>query len=80
MIAATGVRILAKVDFTDNRNNLIVVGASITVGMIPLVSEKFFQFFPAALSPLLGSGVLLATITAVLLNAYYNGVKAPAAG
>jgi NCS2 family nucleobase:cation symporter-2 len=41
--------------------------------MIPLVSDKFFQFMPPALSPLLGSGVLLATIAAVLLNAYYNG-------
>jgi NCS2 family nucleobase:cation symporter-2 len=79
MIAATGVRILAKVDFTNNRNNLIIVGASLTIGMIPLVSEKFFQFFPAALSPLLGSSVLLATISAVLLNAYYNGARTPAA-
>ncbi len=75
MIAATGVRILSKVDFTVARNNLVVVGASVTIGMIPLVSEKFFQFFPAWLSPLLGSGVLLATISAVLLNAFYNGVS-----
>jgi len=42
--------------------------------MIPLVSEKFFQFFPKSMSPLLGSGVLLATISALLLNAYYNGM------
>jgi NCS2 family nucleobase:cation symporter-2 len=74
MIAATGVRILGQVDFRGpRRNNLIVVGASVTIGMIPLVSDKFFQFFPAALSPLLGSSVLLATISAVLMNAYYNG-------
>jgi NCS2 family nucleobase:cation symporter-2 len=77
MIAATGVRILGQVDFRGpRRNNLIVVGASVTIGMIPLVSDKFFQFFPAALSPLLGSSVLLATISAVLMNAYYNGAGA----
>jgi NCS2 family nucleobase:cation symporter-2 len=44
--------------------------------MIPLVSDKFLQFFPAALSPLLGSSVLLAALAAVLLNAIYNGVGA----
>lgn len=75
MIAATGVRILGGVEFTANRNNLIVVGASATIGMIPLVSDKFFQFMPKAWTPLLGSGVLLATLAAIALNLFFNGVR-----
>ncbi len=73
MVAATGVRILSGVDYVNNRNNLFVVAISVGVGLIPLVSGKFFQFMPTALAPLLNSGVLLSSITAVALNLYYNG-------
>lgn len=74
MIAATGVRILGDVDF-KNRNNLTVVAVSLAVGMIPLVSSKFFQFAPAVLTPLLHSGILLATVAAVALNLFLNGLQ-----
>lgn len=78
MVAATGIRILGAVDFKTNRNNLLVVAISIGVGMIPLVAEKFFQFMPKELSPLLHSGILLASLTAVLLNAYFSGMGSAA--
>jgi xanthine/uracil permease len=42
---------------------------------LPLVADKFFQFMPNALSPLLHSGILLASISAVVLNLYFNGMK-----
>lgn len=75
MIAATGVRILSDVNFTSNRHNLTVVAVSLSVGMIPLVADKFFQFAPAALAPLLHSGILLATVAAVALNLFLNGLQ-----
>ncbi|MFT3906866.1 MAG: nucleobase:cation symporter-2 family protein [Steroidobacteraceae bacterium] len=78
MIAATGVRILSTVDFSGNRNNLTIVAVALGAGMIPLVADKFFQFAPAVLAPLLHSGILLATVTAVALNLFLNGWKAPA--
>nr|WP_253568627.1 solute carrier family 23 protein [Azospirillum lipoferum] len=74
MVAATGVKILAQVDFAHRRENLIVVAVSIGVGLIPLVSDKFFSQMPAFLSPLLHSGILLGTLTAVALNWYFNGL------
>ncbi len=40
MVAATGVRILANVDFKTNRNNLYIVAISIGFGMIPLVAPR----------------------------------------
>ena len=75
MVAATGIRILANVDFKAQRNNLLIVAISIGFGMIPLVAPKFFEHMPKAISPLLESGILLASIVAVILNAFFNGVK-----
>lgn len=75
MVAATGIRILADVDYKSNRYNLFIVAISIGFGLIPLVAPNFFQHLPKALSPLLHSGILLAGIVAVLLNLYFNGYK-----
>ena len=74
MVAATGIRILSRVDFEKQRQNLYVVAISVGMGMIPLISSKFFQNMPKTLSPLLHSGILLAAISAVILNAYFHGM------
>ena len=73
MVAATGIRILATVDYERNRNNLIIVAVSVGFGMIPLVSPTLFRAAPAALHTLLDSGILLASVMAVALNAFFNG-------
>jgi NCS2 family nucleobase:cation symporter-2 len=73
MIAATGIRILSTVDFTTNRHNLTIVAVSTSIGMIPLVASDFFQHAPAVLQPLLHSGILLTTLSAVILNLFFNG-------
>lgn len=73
MVAATGVRILARVDFATNRHNLFIVAISIGMGMIPLVAPNFNQWMPHAIHPLIHSGILLAAISAVALNWFYNG-------
>ena len=75
MVAATGIRILSGVDYKTQKNNLLIIALSIGFGMIPLVAPKFFDKMPNALHPLLESGILLATISAVALNAFFNGVK-----
>ena len=74
MVAATGARILTGVDFKNNRNNLYVIAISVGFGMIPLVAPRFFDKLPSALHPLLESGILLAAISAVALNLYFNGL------
>ena len=79
MVAATGVRILTGVDFRNNRNNLFIVAIAIGAGLIPLVAPDFFKNFYPALKPILGSGIILTTVVAVLLNAYYNGIGSLAA-
>ncbi|WP_066567962.1 nucleobase:cation symporter-2 family protein [Snodgrassella sp. CFCC 13594] len=73
MVAATGVRILSGVDFKNNHYNSLIIAISIGAGMIPLVAPNFKQWLPHAIHPLIESGILLASITAVLLNLYFNG-------
>jgi len=78
MVAATGVRILAEVDYKSSRHNLFIVAISLGFGMIPLVAPDFFEHLPKALSPLLHSGILLAALVAVGLNVYFNGLQSAA--
>jgi len=75
MVAATGARILTAVDFKTNRHNLFVVAISIGFGMIPLAAPGFFKNLPHDLQPLLESGILLCAVVAVLLNAFFNGIR-----
>jgi NCS2 family nucleobase:cation symporter-2 len=78
MVAATGIRILAGVDFKTNRFNALVVAISLGIGMIPLIAPSFKQWMPHAIHPLIESGILLASISAVLLNVFFNGSQADA--
>ena len=75
MVLATGIRILAKVDYVNNPYNAYIVAVSVVLSMIPVVSDQFFSKLPEELAPLLHSGILLAALSAVVLNLYFNGAK-----
>ena len=79
MVAATGIRILAAVDFRTNRFNALVVAISLGIGMVPLVAPNFKQWMPHGIHPLIESGILLASISAVVLNLFFNGGRADTA-
>ncbi|MFO1140652.1 MAG: nucleobase:cation symporter-2 family protein [Paracoccus sp. (in: a-proteobacteria)] len=73
MVAATGIRILATVDFKGNKHNLFIVAISLGLGMIPMIAPDFNQWLPHSLHTLIHSGILLAAVAAVLLNWFFNG-------
>jgi len=73
MVAANGIRILQEVNFSGNRHNLMIVAVSLGVGMIPMVSDKFFAKFPADVGTLLNSSIALCAIFAIALNWLVNG-------
>ena len=75
MVAATGIRILSGVNFATNRNNLFIVAVSLGFGMIPLIAPNFKMWMWHDLHPLIESGILLASISAVALNAFFNGAS-----
>jgi len=80
MVAATGIRILANVDFKGNRHNLYIVALSIGFGLIPLVAPRWMQQMAHSLHPLLESGILLTSVAAVALNIFFNGAQEDRAG
>ncbi len=74
MVAATGARILQRRRLqAPTATTCSWSRVSIGFGMIPLVAPNFFKQLPHELHPLLESGILLAAIAAVLLNAFFNG-------
>lgn len=73
MVAATGVRILGAVNFKTNKNNAFIVAVSLGMGMIPLIAPNFKMHMPHSIHPLIDSGILLASISAVVLNIVFNG-------
>ena len=77
MVAATGIRILSGVDFKTNRFNPFIVAISVGMGMIPVIAPNFEMHLPHVIAPLIDSGILLASISAVLLNMLFNGAPHP---
>ena len=72
MVAATGIKILATVDYARERNNVLVVAISIGFGLIPIVSPTFFRIMPTELKPIFGDAIIMTSLAAVALNAYFN--------
>jgi NCS2 family nucleobase:cation symporter-2 len=66
---------LSRADLFSNRANQYIVAVSISIGMIPVVAPNFFVQLPSILAPLLKSGILLASFSAVFLNILFNGLR-----
>lgn len=71
MVAATGIKILSKVNY-ESKNNLLIVAISLGVGVVPLVAPTFFHRLPQWTGPLTHSGITLTAIFAIALNALFN--------
>ncbi|MER6626214.1 nucleobase:cation symporter-2 family protein, partial [Streptomyces sp. NPDC000931] len=70
-VAASGIKTLAKVDFTNNLN-LILVAASVGVAIIPLAYPTFYAFLPESVELIAHSGIIGAAIVSILLNICFN--------
>ncbi len=73
-VAASGIRVLSKVNYTGNMN-LIIVAASIGFGMIPIAAPNFYDQFPSWFSTIFHSGISSAALMAILLNILFNHIK-----
>ncbi|TXH80443.1 MAG: purine permease, partial [Rhizobium sp.] len=74
-VTASGIRTLAKVDY-DNNMNLIIVATSIGFGMIPIAAPGFYEHFPAWVITIFHSGISSAALMAIMLNLLFNHLKA----
>ncbi|MEX5299818.1 nucleobase:cation symporter-2 family protein [Kocuria sp. CPCC 205292] len=74
-VASSGVRTLAKVDF-GNSMNLVIVAVAFAFGLVPVAAPLFYAGFPSGAQTVLGSGISAAAIVAIALNLLFNELTA----
>ena len=76
MVAASGVRTLSKVKFTES--NVIVVGVPLGLALLPAVAPDLFTQLPPWAQTFMASGICIGSVAAILLNLAFNtGNRAP---
>lgn len=74
-VAVVGIQTLGKVDMHDNRN-AVIVSTSIGLAMLVTLQPGIAQAVPAWLGIVVGSGVTLGSIVAIVLNLLFFHVGA----
>lgn len=69
-VAVVGIQTLAKVDFDDHRN-VVVVGTSVGLGMLVTAQPFISGALPGWAEIIFGSGITLGAIAAILLNVVF---------
>jgi xanthine/uracil permease len=70
-VAVVGVQTLASVDF-ERQSNVVIVGTSVGLGMLVTAQPHVADAFPPWAHILLGSGITLASVTAIVLNVVFH--------
>ena len=70
-VAASGIRTLAKIDYNEQKN-LIIVATAIAAGMIPIIDHSFYANFPKWVQTLFHSGISSTCLMAITLNILFN--------
>ncbi|EHR61469.1 nucleobase:cation symporter-2 family protein [Saccharomonospora cyanea] len=73
-VAASGIRTLARVNYQDNLN-MVIVSVSMAIGIIPIAAPEFWNSFPDWLGVVMHSGISATAVVAVVLNLAFNELK-----
>src|SRR6185503_14211583 len=71
--AVLGIQTLSRVDFHDDRN-VIVVAVSLGFALIPVAFPTFYSHFPKDVQTIIGSGITMGALTAIVLNLFLNSL------
>ena len=71
MTTMAGIEELTRVRY-QGTSNAIIVGVSVSMGVLPIASPQLFAHAPDAARLFLNSGIFLAAATAVLLNLFFS--------
>lgn len=71
MVATQGIRMLAHVDFT-NESNLLIVAMSVGLGLGVTVMPDIFKNFSSTIQLFTGNGIVVASLTSIILNILFN--------
>ncbi len=74
MVAVQGIRMLLEVDFSNDKN-LLIVAVSVGFGLGFNVTPTLFSQMPQTLQMFTGNGIVMSSITAIILNLIFNGLK-----
>ena len=72
-VAVVGIQTLSRVDFHDHRN-VVIVGTSIGLAVFVTVQPDVAKAVPSWAEIILGSGITLGSITAIVLNAVFHHI------
>lgn len=72
-VAASGIRTLARVQFHDNLN-MVIVAVALAAGLIPIAAPTFWDAFPEWLATIMHSGISATAIVAIALNLVFNEI------
>lgn len=72
-VAVVGIQTLSRVDFNDNRN-VVIVATSVGLAMLVTSQPDVAQAVPGWAEIILGSGITLGSITAIVLNLLFHHV------
>ncbi|WP_055667765.1 nucleobase:cation symporter-2 family protein [Desnuesiella massiliensis] len=71
MVLVGGIRTLSKVEFNGTKNG-VIVAVSIGLAMIPIANPDFYHNFPNWVQTIFHSGITTGSLSAVLLNIFFN--------
>jgi uric acid transporter len=71
MVTAVGIQTLHKVNFEGN-HNLLIVAASLSVGLLPAFDPHFYDKFPKDFQVIFGSSITATVIVVFTLNIVFN--------
>lgn len=74
MVAVQGIRMLLEVDFSNDKN-LLIVAVSVGFGLGFNITPTLFSQMPQTLQMFTGNGIVMSSITAIILNLIFNGLK-----
>ena len=72
-VAVVGIQTLSRVDFHDHRN-IVIVGTSVGLAMLVTVQPDVAKAVPQWAQIILGSGITLGSLTAILLNLVFHHI------
>jgi uracil-xanthine permease len=76
IIGAIGIDMLRKVDLREH-GNVFTLATALAMGLLPILIPGFYSKFPANAQILLGNGLAMGTVTAVLLNILFHHLGKP---
>ncbi|BDR58741.1 nucleobase:cation symporter-2 family protein [Xylocopilactobacillus apicola] len=73
MVGSQGIKILSQVEM--NTKNLLVIAISVGLGLGVTTQPQLFHFLPATMQTILSNGMVIGSLTAVIMNLLLNGTK-----